>query len=191
MKRIKLAHNWRHGKYDEKILFKHNIMYPSQLLLEKDLLHMTHGGQLRIHRRLKSKGLVAERTHETIGNSRDGDITNFVKQGDTIFGGRDNGYAFIYENGEYYEERVSDHIGQRRAYVNAVDIHQSTFITATMTSMKIWQKIYELDMVSLELAVENDRIFKCVKLSPSGDECLAGKYSDRYKEALRLFDMET
>lgn len=191
MKRIKLSHNWRHGKYDEKIFFKHNIMYPSQLLLEKDLFHMTHGGQLRIHRRLKSKNLVKEQAHELIGKSRDGDITNFVKKGNTIFGGRDNGYAFIYEDSEYYVERISDHIGQRRAFINAVDIHSQTFVTASVTSMKIWQKIYELDMVSLELLVENDGFFKCVKLSPNGDECLAGKYSDRMREALRLFDVET
>lgn len=191
MKRIKLSHNWRYGKYDEKIFFKHNVMYPSQILLEKDLFYMTHGGQLRIHRRLKSKKLVKERSHELIGNSHDGDITNFVKKDSTIFGGRDNGYAFIYEDNEYYEERVSDHIGQRRAFINAVDIHSQTMVTASMTSMKVWQKIYELDMVSLEQMVENDGIFKCVKLSPNGDECLAGKYSDRFKEALRLFDMET
>lgn len=166
-------------------------MYPSQLWLEKDLFYMTHGGQLRIHRRLKSNNLVKERAHELIGNSRDGDITDFVKQGNTIFGGRDNGYAFICEDSEYYEERISDHIGQRRAFINAVDIHSQTFVTASMTSMKIWKKIYELEMVSLELMVENDGIFKCIKLSPNGDECLAGKYSDRLKEALRLFDMET
>lgn len=191
MKRVKLSHNWRYGKYDERILFKHNIMYPSQILLEKDLFYMTHGGQLRIHRRLKSKNLVKEPAHELIGNSRDGDITDFVKEGNTIFGGRDNGYAFIYENKEYYVERISDHIGQRRAFINAVDIHARTFITASMTSLKIWQKIYELGMVSLELMVENDGIFKCIKLSPTGDVCVAGKYSDRYKEALKLFDIET
>lgn len=166
-------------------------MYPSQVLLEKDLFHMTHGGQLRIHRRLKSKNLVKERAHELIGNSRDGDITGFVKKGNTIFGGRDNGYAFIYEDGECYEERISDYIGQRRAFINAVDIHSQTFVTASMTSMKIWRKIYELNMVSLELQAENDGIFKCMKLSPNGDECLAGKYSDRLREGLRLFDMET
>lgn len=185
MKRVKLSTNWRHGKYDEKVLFKHNVMYPSQLLLEKHLLHITHGGQLRIHHRQKSKNLVKERAHELVGNTRDSDITNFVKEGNTIFGGRDNGYAFIYENGEYYEERISDHIGQRRAFINAVDFRSQTFVTASMTSLKIWQKIYELDMVSLELMVENDGIFKCARLSPSGDECLAGKYSDRFKEALR------
>lgn len=191
MKRVKLSHNWRYGKYDEKILFKHNVMYPSQVLLERDSFYMTHGGQLRVHRRLKSKKLVREQPHELIGNSRDSDITGFVKEGNTIFGGRDNGYAFIYENGECFEERISDHIGQRRAFINAVDVHSETFVTASMTSMKIWHKIYELDMVSLELLAENDGIFKCMKLSPNGDECLAGKYSDRFKEALRLFDMET
>lgn len=152
---------------------------------------MTHGGQLRIHRRLKSKKLVKEQAHELIGNTRDGDITDFVKEGNTIFGGRDNGWAFIYENNEYYEERISDNIGQRRAYINAVDIHSETFVTASMTSMKIWQKIYELDMVSLEMMAEKNGIFKCVKISPSGDECVAGKYSDRNKEALKLFHMET
>lgn len=150
MKRIKLSHNWRNGKYDERILFKHNVMYPSQILLEKDFFYMSHGGQLRVHRRLKSKNLVKERAHDVIGNSRDGDITGFVKEGYTIFGGRDNGYAFIYENGEYFVERISDHIGQRRAFINAVDIHKDCFITASMTSMKIWRKIYELNMVSLE-----------------------------------------
>ncbi len=191
MKRIKLSRNWRYGKYDEKILFKHNVMYPSHLLLEKDLFYMTHGGQLRVHRRVKSKNFVKERAHEQIGNSRDGDITDFVKKGNTIFGGRDNGYAFIHEDGEYCEERISDHIGQRRAFINAVDIHSQTFVSASMTSLKIWQKIYELDMVSLELMVENDGIFKCMKISPDGDECVAGKYSDRLKEALRLFDLET
>ncbi|KAJ6631743.1 F-box/WD repeat-containing protein 4 [Pseudolycoriella hygida] len=191
LKRVKLSYNWRHGKYDEKVLFKHRMVYQPQLLLEKDLLYLTHGGELRIHRRLKSKNMLSERALTSIGTTRAGDITSFVKHGNVIFGGRDTGYAFIYEDDECYEEKISDHVGQRRAYINAVDFHSQTFVTTSMTSFKVWRKIYELDMVSLELMTETDSAFKCLKLSPSGDECIAGIYSDRRKEALRLYDMET
>lgn len=153
------------------------------------MLYITHGGQLRIHRRLR-KGIVNRKPDRTISSVRDPDITCFVKKDETIFAGRRNGCVFIAStnDNELVEERADE---TRMNNIEFLDFEKDVFVTTSRAGTKLWRKQYELDVPYLEPAADLNGGNKCLRISPDSTSCATGKYSEKTRTALRLVDMET
>lgn len=188
-RRIKINENWRFGRYFEHTFFRHKIMYPSYIHLEKDLFYMTHGGELRIYQRCP-ENIINTIPLQCIGHRKIADITCFTKNGNTIFGGRENGNIFIYDADDILEENASSN--HDSVAINAVDCsNQRTFVTASKKEVKLWQRQYELTMIMLVPKWDYLEYYKSVRISPDGVWLAAGKYRDKEHNALDLFDIET
>lgn len=187
--RVKLFKNWCYGRYEEHILFHQRRFNPSQIFLEKDFLYITHGGQLRIHKRTK-KDLLKRKPDRLIGNVSEADITYFTKKDDTIFAGRRNGRILIIstDTDSYVDEQIDSTPSNR---IDFLDFEKDLFITTTRDITKLWRKENELDIPYLDPVAEWKSGNKCLRLSPDVKSCAVGKYSERSKTALRLIDLET
>ena len=189
-KRIKLHKNWREGRYEEHIFFHQHALNPTQLHLERDQLYLTRSGQLRVHRRQR-KGILKRKPDRIIGRERDSDITHFVKKSETIFAGRRNGSVFICnaDAGEILLEEPMD--AQSPKSVEFLDFNGDLFVTATRSITKLWRLKSELNMPFLDPLRQFEAANKCLRLSPDGTQCAAGRYNERSRTALRLLEVET
>ncbi|XP_059607872.1 F-box/WD repeat-containing protein 4 [Phlebotomus argentipes] len=189
-RRWKLHENWRQGRYEEIMFFPHRVPYSSHIHLERDWLYMTHGGQVRVHRR-RSKDFLKRFPDMSYGNTRDPDITAFTKAGSIIFAGTMCGTVLLYDpqhcSGMNF---ISQKIASVKEYLNSVDFRNDIFVTTTNQSAKLWRKEIELGFVLLESTCDLQEAFKCVKISPDGDHMAAGRYRDPCC-ALKLIDMAT
>lgn len=151
---------------------------------------MTHGGQLRIHKRTK-KELLKRKPERLIGKVSEGDITYFTKKDDTIFAGRGNGRILIIstDTDSYVDEQIDSTPNNNR--IDFLDFEKDLFITTTRNNTKLWKKMYELDIPYLDPITEWKSGNKCLRLSPDLSSCAVGKYSEKSKTALRLIDLET
>lgn len=189
-KRINIFKNWCHGRYEEHIFFHHKFFHPSHIHLEKDLLYITHGGQLRIHRRLK-KGILNRRPELAISEVRQPDITCFAKKENTIFAGRRDGCVFIASTNNT-NELIEEHVDATTSHnIEFLDFDRDIFLTTTRTSTKLWRKQYELDVGYLEPMADLNGGNKCLRISSDARLCATGKYNEKTRTALRLVDLET
>lgn len=164
------------------------MMYASYLHLERDTLYMSHRGELRTYRRLR-RGLLETVPQKIVGQADESDITCFTKRGDSIFGGRTLGTVWLHENNELIES----HTAIASCAINAVDLQvgNGVLISASRKELVLWQRQYELDMISLEPFTDIQEEYKSIQIDPSGKMLAAGKYIDRTKNALELVDLTT
>lgn len=168
-------------------MFHQRQFNPSRIYLEKDFLYITHSGQLRAHKRLRNRQILARKPHKTYGTENDSDITSFVKKDETIFVGRRNGHVMIVSSDR---NECIDTTNTNR--VEFVDFDGDVFVTTTLSSTSLWRRQYELGIPFLEPIAElNGGGNKCLRLSPNADRLATGKYNERARTALRLIDMET
>lgn len=191
---MKIYRNWCQGRYSERIFCYRKFFHPATLHLERQWLYTTHGGQLRKLRRLK-KGILDHRPDWTIGDVRQSDITCFVKKNDVIFVGRQDGRIFTassnaLEDDEIMEEIAADDL-RDRTHISSVDFDGDLFVTTTRVSTKIWRKTIELGVTYMEQICDALEGQKSVRISLDGKSCAMGKYNERKRKALRMFDLET
>uniref|UniRef100_A0A1L8DN95 Putative wd40 repeat in seven bladed beta propellers n=1 Tax=Nyssomyia neivai TaxID=330878 RepID=A0A1L8DN95_9DIPT len=189
-RRWKLNENWRKGRYEETMFFPHRIPYASHIHLEKDWLYMTHGGQVRAHRR-RRKDSLKRFPDFSYGNARDPDITAFTKKDDTMFAGTMCGTILLHDpqhcdGTNFFTQKIAS----VKEYLNSVDFRNDIFVTTTNQTARVWRKEVELDFVLLETVHNLQQSFKCIKISPDGDKLAAGRYRDPLC-ALKIVDMET
>lgn len=167
-------------------------MFPSYIHLERNLFYMTHGGEIRIYRRCP-QNIINSKPVSCIGHRNIADITCFTKNEHTIFGGRENGQLFLSSNnqddGDYLEENAS--ANHQTCGINAVDCNNMVYVSASKKELKLWRREYELGMAMLEPRWEYLEEYKSVRISPDSVWLAAGKYRDRKKNALDLYDIET
>lgn len=163
-------------------------MYPSYLHLERNTLLMSHRGELRAYRRLR-RGLLETVPNEIIGQADESDITCFTKRGSSIFGGRAIGSVWLHENNELIES----HTAIASCAINDVDLQadNGVLVSASKKKLVLWQRQYELDMISLEPCADIEEEYKSIKIDPSGKVLAVGKYIDRTKNALECVDLTT
>uniref|UniRef100_A0A6B2E8H9 F-box domain-containing protein n=1 Tax=Phlebotomus kandelakii TaxID=1109342 RepID=A0A6B2E8H9_9DIPT len=189
-KRWRLHENWRQGRYEETMFFPHRVPYSSHIHLEKNWLYMTHGGQVRVHRR-RSKDFLKRFPDISYGNTRDPDITAFTKSGNTIFAGTMCGTVLLHDPQHTSASNfISQKVASVKEYLNSVDFRDSLFVTTTNQTAKLWRKEIELGFVMLESTCDLKQAFKCVKISPDGQQIAAGRYRDA-QCALKLIDVTT
>uniref|UniRef100_A0A8W7PV36 F-box domain-containing protein n=1 Tax=Anopheles coluzzii TaxID=1518534 RepID=A0A8W7PV36_ANOCL len=126
-KRVKLDENWRYGRYEERSYFHHNVMYISQLAIDKDCLYMTHGGRLQAHRRTKSVHMIDTRIAWMVGSVGDSDITSLAKKNNRFFAGRMDGKILLYEHGsgQQHLQTITNDI------IKAVDFNKDVYAVTT------------------------------------------------------------
>lgn len=163
-------------------------MYASYLHLDRDSLYMSHRGELRAYRRLR-RGLLETVPHQIVGHAEDSDITCFTKRSDSIFGGRTLGVVWLHENNELIES----HTAITSCAIHSVDLQvgKGILVSASRKELVLWQRQYELDMVSLEPCADIQEEYKSIQIDPSGKVLAVGKYIDRTKNALELVDLTT
>uniref|UniRef100_A0A1B0DE46 Uncharacterized protein n=1 Tax=Phlebotomus papatasi TaxID=29031 RepID=A0A1B0DE46_PHLPP len=189
-RRWKLHENWCKGRYEESMFFPHRVPYSSHIHLEKNWLYMTHGGQVRLHRR-RSKDFLKRFPDQAYGNTRDPDITAFTKHGEIIFAGTMCGTVLLHDPQHCSVQNfISQKIASVKEYLNSVDFRGDVFVTTTNQTAKIWRKETELDFVLLESSHDLKQAFKCIKINPDGDKVAAGRYRDP-NCALKLIDLAT
>ncbi|XP_037907404.1 F-box/WD repeat-containing protein 4 isoform X2 [Hermetia illucens] len=184
--RIKMNENWINGRYRELVLFHHRKWYPSKVLLESDLFYMSHAGAIRVHKRTRNEA-VDRRYLCELSSLEESDISHFTKKGNTIFAGRVCGSCFIYEDNYLTEQRLHG----IKEYLTCVDFIDSTFITSTDKTTKLWSKSIELGLINFELVKDFKEPYKCLRISESGDKIACGMYTDFGRRALREIDIET
>lgn len=190
MRRIKVSKNWVNGRYEGRTLFRHKVMYPSYLHLDRNHLYMSHKGQILQHDRRKGTVMLEDNPKHVTGGVDTSDVTCFTRKNDILFGGRDNGNMFLYENGDTTEERTSTELLAHSPVV-AADFADSVFVTATKEELRVWHRYMELDRSVLEPMAEFEDEYKSASVSPDGRRLGCGKYRDRSREALQLIDLET
>lgn len=191
-KRVKLFQNWCYGRYEEHVLFHQRQFNPSRIFLEKDLLYITHGGQLRAHKRMRNRQVLARKPCKTYGSENDSDITSFAKKDSTIFIGRRDGHVMVTST-DSSESPIADRIDTTStSRLEFVDFNADLFVTTTLNTTSLWRRQYELGIPFLEpIAEVNGGGNKCLRLSPDGERLATGKYNERARTALRLTDIET
>lgn len=149
---------------------------------------MSHLGELRAYRRICS-GLLERVPHQIYGQADESDITCFKKRGESIFGGRTLGAVWLHENNELIES----HTTVASSSINAVDLQKGNgiLVSASSKELVLWQREYELEMISLEPLADIQEEYKSIQIDPSGKVLAAGKYIDRTKNALELVDLTT
>ncbi|GAB0087925.1 F-box/WD repeat-containing protein 4 [Sergentomyia squamirostris] len=188
--RWRMHENWRQGKYEEIMFFPHRTPYSSLIHLEKNWLYMTHGGQIRVHRR-RSKDFLKRFPDLSYGNTRDPDITALAKIDDTIFAGTMCGTALLYDPGYCSGTNfISKKVAPVKEYLNSVDFRGAIYVTATNQTSKLWRRLEELGLVDFEIVYDLGQPFKCVKIGPDGKRLVGGRYRDN-NCALKLIDVET
>lgn len=188
-RRIRIFKNWCQGRYEEHIFFHHKHFNPSQIFLEKESLYITHGGQLRVHRRLK-KRIIKRKPERLIGRVLEADITYFTKKENTIFAGRRNGRVLIVstDTDSYVDEQIDTTASNR---IDFLDFDKDLFVTTTRNSTNLWRKLYELDIPYLDPVATWNSGNKCLRLSPDANYCALGKYNEKARTALRIIDLST
>ncbi|XP_050074802.1 F-box/WD repeat-containing protein 4-like [Anopheles maculipalpis] len=190
-KRVKLDENWRYGRYEERSYFKHNVMYISQLAIDRDWLYITHRGRLQAHRRTKNRQMLDTSSHWVMGNDRDSDITSLVKMGDHFLMGRMNGEIVLYDptTTRSYSQTVTNDI------IKAVDFNTNIYaVTTKNDSTYILNRspleLEQLWMRSEEMLTQSfvyPQAYETIKLNRN--HLAAGKFHCSKKQALQLIDL--
>lgn len=174
-------------------MFHQKQFNPSRIHLEKELLYITHGGQLRVHKRVKNRQILSRKPCKTYGTETESDITSFTKKDGTIFIGRRDGHVTIISTDSnetpILNERIDTTNTNRLEYV---DFDADLFVTTTLNTTSLWRRQYELGIPFLEPIAElNGGGNKCLRLSPDAERLASGKYNERARTALHLVDIET
>ncbi|XP_053665405.1 F-box/WD repeat-containing protein 4 [Anopheles marshallii] len=191
-KRMKLDENWRYGRYEEKAYFYHNVMYISQLAIDREWVYMTHRGRLQAHRRTKNRQMVDTKCSWAIGTARDSDVTGLVKRKDVFFMGRMDGKIMIIDHpeGNPYLQTITNDI------IKAVDFNSDVYAVTTKN-----ESTYILNRSPLEpnhLSADDDHAllqhtfvfpiaYETIKLNNT--RLAAGKFHCSRKQALQLIDL--
>lgn len=193
LQRLRVHGGWLGGRYAEHTLFEHRIMYPSFVHLERHAFYMSHGGVIRRHRRRRTDragggggsgraaSLLDTEPQQTIGSERLADVTCFRRRQRVIFGGRENGDYFVFDERQHpvraddgggaaalCEERTLDADGNRASVpVVAVDMRGDCFVTANRQRLTVWRREWELGATVLEPMADVDEEYKAVCLQPA------------------------
>uniref|UniRef100_A0AAG5D1U0 F-box domain-containing protein n=1 Tax=Anopheles atroparvus TaxID=41427 RepID=A0AAG5D1U0_ANOAO len=190
-KRVKLDENWRNGRYEERTFFQHNVMYISQMVIDKEWLYITHGGRLQAHRRTKDQYLIDTKKCWMIGTARESDITSLVKENCSFFAGRMDGKVMIYDldTQERVLQSISDDV------IKAVDVHRDVYAVTTknQSTYVLSRSQEELDYLDdgesplLQLNYAFPEAYETIKLK--SNRIAAGKFHCNKKTALHLIDL--
>lgn len=173
------------GRYREYEYYNHIQMFNTKLLLERDLIYVSHLDYIRLYARAKHEPLQRRCLLEIYSASR-GDISSFAKKQDTIFAGRVTGNSYIWENGIVHEQQLHP----VKEYLHCVDFEDEIYATSTSVCAKLWRRSNELGLVYLEQIAEMPQEYKVLKLSEGGERLYGGLYTDLGRYALREFDVE-
>lgn len=200
---MRIHAGWHTGRYAEHTLFQHRIMYPSHIYLERTEFYMSHGGEIRVHRRRPAAGgrksaathreaPLETLAHRTIGTVDQPDVTCFRRRDEVLFGGRANGDYFVYADDELTEARTLGAGGERATVpVVAVDMRAESYVTVNRERLTLWTRDWELGRPVLEPQADFDEDeYKSVSIRPDGEWVACGKYRDRERTALELIHME-
>lgn len=194
-----MGNNWCNGRYQERVLFHQPFFRPSRIVLEREFLYKSFGGQLQKCLRSPNDGHIRTMPIlKTFGSIDDQPITSMVKFDDTVFIGRANGNVKIMMVNDIDNDSDETHVAQTPAQycyeaVESVDLVEGLCVTSTLRQGSLWRISYELALPYLDKIYDLDSGYKCVRFSPNAD-CLAlGKYRafEKYKQALRFLDIET
>uniref|UniRef100_A0A182MVV0 F-box domain-containing protein n=1 Tax=Anopheles culicifacies TaxID=139723 RepID=A0A182MVV0_9DIPT len=190
-KRVKLDENWRYGRYEERAYFNHNVMYISQLAIDRDWLYMTHRGRLQAHRRLKNRQMVDNKSEWAIGVARDSDITSLVKRDDRFFMGRMDGKIQIYDldADKLYLQTITNDI------IKAVDFNANVYAVTTKNESTyiLNHSLLEPDILDeddpelLQHTFVHPQAYETIKLNDT--QLAVGKFHCSSKQALQLIDL--
>ncbi|EAA13200.3 F-box/WD repeat-containing protein 4 [Anopheles arabiensis] len=188
-KRVKLDENWRYGRYEERSYFHHNVMYISQLAIDKDCLYMTHGGRLQAHRRTKSVHMIDTRIAWMVGSVGDSDITSLAKKNNRFFAGRMDGKILLYEHGsgQQHLQTITNDI------IKAVDFNKDVYAVTTKNESTY---VFNYSPPDRELLYDGD-VFEHSHVYPNAYETIklnnnllaVGKFHCSKKRALQLIDL--
>ncbi|XP_053953759.1 F-box/WD repeat-containing protein 4 [Anastrepha ludens] len=184
--RLNIARNWLQGRYREYEYYHHAQMFPTKLLLERNILYVTYMDYLRVYGRSNIEPLQRRCQQEICTSSR-GDISSFTKKRDTIFAGRVTGNCYIWEDGYGNEQQLHS----AKEYLHCVDFEDDLYVTSTNVCAKLWRRTNELGLVYLEQVGDLPQEYKVLKLSDGGERLFGGLYTDVDSHALREYDVET
>uniref|UniRef100_A0A182WCK9 F-box domain-containing protein n=1 Tax=Anopheles minimus TaxID=112268 RepID=A0A182WCK9_9DIPT len=190
--RVKLDENWRYGRYEERTYFYHNVMYISQLAIDRDWLYMTHRGRLQAHRRTKNRQMINTSSEWTIGVARDSDFTSLVKRDGRFFLGRMDGKIMVYDLGvgKPYLQAITNDI------IKAVDFNANVYAVTTKNESTyiLNRSALEPDHQSdhgdedlLQLTFVHPQAYETIKLNDT--QLAVGKFHCSSKQALQLIDL--
>uniref|UniRef100_A0A182RXG8 F-box domain-containing protein n=1 Tax=Anopheles funestus TaxID=62324 RepID=A0A182RXG8_ANOFN len=190
-KRVKLDENWRYGRYEERTYFYHNVMYISQLAIDREWIYMTHRGRLQAHRRTKNRQMVDQKSEWAIGMARDSDFTSLVKSGDRFFLGRMDGNIMIYDHdvGKQYMQAITNDI------IKAVDFNTDVYAVTTKNESTYIltyspEELHDLTADDSELLKPSfvyPQAYETIKLNNA--QLAVGKFHCGRKQALQLIDL--
>lgn len=124
----------------------------------------------------------------TFGSQKKDDIISFTKKSNEIFTGRRNGEINVYFTDSDCFEIQCNALNDR---IESVDFHDGIYISTTLNETVIWKKEFELGIPCLDLIKKIPSGNKSIRISPDGERCATGKYSERPGTALRLVNIET
>uniref|UniRef100_A0A182NY95 F-box domain-containing protein n=1 Tax=Anopheles dirus TaxID=7168 RepID=A0A182NY95_9DIPT len=190
-KRVKLNENWLHGRYEERTYFHHNVMYISQMMIDREWLYMTHGGRLQAHRRTKNKYMLDTKIQWMVGNVRESDITSLAKEGDRFFAGRMDGRIMIYDHDtrQCHLQEVTNDI------IKSVDFSRDVYAVTTKNDATyiLNRSTLELDLLdsdSHDMLVPSfayPEAYETLKLN--SNRLAVGKFHCSKNQALQLIDL--
>lgn len=183
-KRIKIFENWKRGCYKEIALFHRPVWFPSHLILDKEFLYTSRGGQFRAHRRTP-KHYLDQIPAWSVGEIKDSEILAIAKMSETFFLGRSSGQGVIITKDSIDSQNLHSKC------IDSVDLFNNIFITTNETCTKIWRKESELGMCLLDEQLKLDQSFYHLKIDNSGTRFVGGKFRDNDGKALMLVDIQT
>lgn len=183
-KRIQIYENWKKGCYQEIAFFHRNSWFPAHLILDKEYLYTSRGGQFRAHRRISNQ-FIDKVPKWSVGEIKDSEILSVAKHGNTLFIGKSSGQCIVITNNSNETQKLHN------KNIDSVDLYNDIFVTATESCTKIWRRETELGISLLEQIHNLDQSFYNVKIDPDGKRFVGGKFRDNNYNALRLIDLET
>uniref|UniRef100_A0A182P5Z4 F-box domain-containing protein n=1 Tax=Anopheles epiroticus TaxID=199890 RepID=A0A182P5Z4_9DIPT len=188
-KRVRVDENWRYGRYEERSCFNHNVMYISQIAIDRDWLYMTHGGRLQAHKRTKHAHMIDTRFTWSVGALEDSDIASLTKKGNRFFAGRMDGKILVYEHGTDIQhlQTITNDI------IKAVDFNKDVYAVTTKNDFTYVLNYSPPDTdlfddgEALKPSYVYPHAYETLKLN---DNYLAvGKFHCSKKRALQLIDL--
>lgn len=160
---------------------------------------MSHGSEIRVYNR--QGGQLETRPVRvlcgTIGHRQSAsDITAFVKRGERIFGGNNNGSICLWPSCSADDDDVRDMTADDRVTISSInsvdmDAMAQTFVVASKSELTVLNRCEELGLMTIEACADIQEEYKTIRLATNGRQIAAGKYIDRDRSALELIDLET
>lgn len=189
--RLRIASNWKSGRYKETISFPRKKLFFTKTHLEADKFYITSGGYLRIYDRTSREPDSIDKSEYTEINSKNSrsDISNFAKKNEELFIGQVCGNAILYDCEGYLQTEQKLH--DINEYLTCVDFQDNIYVTGSDRKFKIWKKEVEFEeLVSLDLQHSFWKYFMCAKIS--GGKVFGGLYADlQDRLALKEIDLES